>query len=295
MATPGQITKEDVPKLGFTRLIPPVIKSEATDIPSSSPSSPPPAIVFLHGAESCSLEYSRVTPLLEDTYDIFLVDLPAHSRSKHVLFSFDNTMRGIIRILNTHQVKAAHIVGLSLGGFLALEFARQYHDRVLSVWCTGCAPFTGFRMWFMQHPRLLSGVVTLAGKAGKLTTEKLFYSTLGASNLQPIPGLREEVQKNQNMATLTPVYEELAHITNDNLTAIQASVRVMIVAGGRLDSVADTKTAGEALQRTNPASCAYVVRDAIHWWSLQFPELFARGIRAWIEGTEMPKEYEPLK
>ncbi|CAK7221242.1 hypothetical protein SCUCBS95973_004427 [Sporothrix curviconia] len=287
MAAPGP---GEAPELGFTRLMPPAKPDTATTVASALPTSAP-AIVFLHGAESCSLEYSRVTPLLQDTYDMFLVDLPAHSRSRHVPFSFDNTIRGIVRILDTHQIQAAHVVGLSLGGFLALSFSRAHPDRVLSVWCTGCAPFSGVRLWFMQHPRLLSGVVTIAGK---LAPEKLFYATLGASNLQPIPGLREEVAKNQNMATLTPVYEELAHITLDDLAAIRGSVRVLIVAGGRLDSVADTQKAGAALQRANPASRAYVLRDAIHWWSLQFPELFAQGIRAWIEGTAMPKEYELL-
>ncbi|CAK7566042.1 MAG: hypothetical protein SEPTF4163_003975 [Sporothrix epigloea] len=277
---------EEAPELGCTRLTP-----AARPDTASTTSPPPSAVVFFHGSESCSLEFSRVTPLLEDAYDIFLIDLPGHSRSKHIPFSFDNTIRGVLRLLTAYHIRAAHLVGLSLGGFLALEFARLHPDRVLSVWCTGCAPFDGYRLWFMQHPRLLSGIVTMAGK---LATESLFYSTLGASNLQRIPGLREEVQQNQNMATLTPVYKALASVTDDDLATISSSVRVMMVAGGRLDSIAATQRAGAALQRANSASGAYVVRDAIHWWSLQFPELFARGILAWIEGTELPKEYELL-
>ncbi|CAK7242374.1 MAG: hypothetical protein STHCBS139747_003862 [Sporothrix thermara] len=291
MASQGRSLEGEAPELGYTRLTPTKTAGPDTDFSGPRPPSPAPAIVFLHGAESCSLEFSRVTPLLEDAYDIFLVDLPAHSRSKHVPFSFNNTFRGIVRILDAHRIAAAHIVGLSLGGFLAFMFAREHPDRVLTVWCTGCAPFSGVRLWLMQHPRLLSGAVTLAGK---LSSERMLYSTLGASDLQPIPGLYEQVQQNQNMATLTPAYEALAHITNDDLAAIRASVRVMIVAGGRVDNVAGTQAAGAALQRANPASRAYVVRDAIHWWSLQFPELFARGIRAWIEGTEMPTGYESL-
>ncbi|CAK7230647.1 hypothetical protein SEUCBS140593_007656 [Sporothrix eucalyptigena] len=291
MAEHDANTTDDTAELAFTRLTPP---SKPADTDPSAP--PPPAIIFLHGAESCPLEFSRVTPFLEDGYDIFLVDLPAHSRSKHIPFSFDNTIRGLVQLITTHvrppqgQPAAAHVVGLSLGGFIALEFARMHTDLVLSVWCTGCAPFTGYRLWFMQHPRLLSGAVTLASK---LATEKIFWATLGG-DVQPIPGLREEVQKNQNMSTLKPVYNELAAITNDNLAAIPGTVRVAIIAGGKLDNVPDTKTAGQVLKKANPQSCAFVVRNAIHWWSLQFPELFAKGIRAWIEGNEMPKEYEPL-
>ncbi|KAL1896400.1 hypothetical protein Sste5346_004786 [Sporothrix stenoceras] len=293
MATDETRPIEDGPELAFTRLGP-SSKPDApgtTALPSSP--SPPPTIVFLHGAESCSLEFTRVAAYLENDYDLLLVDLPAHSRSKHIPFSFDNTVNGLARLINKQvpekKQKKAHIVGLSLGGFLALELARRHPELVRTVWCTGCSPFTGTRLWFMQHPRLLSGIVTFASM---LATEKIFWATLGGA--QPIPGLRAEVQGNQNMATLRPVYEELALITNDNLAAIDGSIRVAIVAGGKLDNVADTKTAGEVLREKNPDSCAFVVRNAIHWWSLQFPELFAQGIRAWIEEKAMPKEYEIL-
>jgi pimeloyl-ACP methyl ester carboxylesterase len=275
----------DAPELAFTRLTPPS-KPDA----AGSRASQPPAIIFLHGAESCHLEFTRVATFLEADYDLLLVDLPAHSRSKHIPFSFDNAINGLVRLITTHvSDRKAHIVGLSLGGFVALELARRHPDVVRSVWCTGCSPFTGTRLWFMQHPRLLSGMVTLAGM---LATETIFWATLGGA--QPIPGLRQEVQGNQNMATLRPIYEELALLTNDNLAAIDGRVRVAMVAGGKLDNVADTKTAGTVLRRRNPQSAAFVVRNAIHWWSLQFPELFAQGVRAWIEEKDMPNEYEPL-
>jgi hypothetical protein len=39
---------------------------------------------------------------------------------------------------------------------------------------------------------------------------------------------------------------------------------------------------------------AYVVRKAVHGWDLQFPELFAEGIRAWVLDEDMPVEYEEL-
>lgn len=286
MATNETPPIEDAPELAFTRLGP----SSKPDAPDTLASPPPPTIVFLHGAESCSLEFTRVATYLENDYNLLLVDLPAHSRSKHIPFSVDNAIHGLVRLINKQVPdKKAHIVGLSLGGFLALEFARRHPDLVRTVWCTGCSPFTGTRLWFMQHPRLLSGIVTFASM---LATEKIFWATLGGA--QPIPGLRAEVQGNQNMATLRPIYEELATITNDNLAAIDGSVRIAIVAGGKLDNVPDTKTAGEVLRQKNPDSCAFVVRNAIHWWSLQFPELFAQGLRAWIEEKAMPEEYEIL-
>lgn len=249
-----------------------------------------PAVIFLHGSESCALEFCRVAPFLKDAYEIFLVDLPAHSRSKHIGFSFDNAITGLAHLISTKiEDKQAHVVGLSMGGYVGLEFARRQPEMVRSLWCTGCAPFTGWRRWFMSRSLLLSGMISLVGR---IANEKMFWASFG-KDVEPIPGLREAVQENQNIATLKPVFEELVRFTFDTLAQIKGP-RTAIIAGGKQDSVEDTREAGRILRRQNPECSAFVVRDAIHWWSLQKPEVFAQGVRAWIEGGGMPKEFEPL-
>jgi hypothetical protein len=135
----------------------------------------------------------------------------------------------------------------------------------------------------------LSGLITIAGT---LANERIFWASLG-KDVKPIPGFRVEVQKNQNMGTLRPVFDELASITVDNLKLI-TNIRIAIVAGGKGDSVEDTREAGRVLRERNPECRAFVVRDAMHWWSLQKPELFAQGVKEWIEGKEMLKEFESL-
>jgi len=127
--------------------------------------------------------------------------------------------------------------------------------------------------------------------AGKFATEKIFWASFG--DVQPIPGLREEVQKNQNLSTMRDVFAELSLVTLDRYSEIRG-VRIAIIAGGKGDNVQDTMEAGQLLRSGNSECSAFVVRDAIHWWSLQFPEVFAGGVRAWIEGCDMPGVYEPL-
>lgn len=272
--------KQAALEIAYTRLCP-------SQDPGGKESSHP-TVIFLHGGESCHLEFSRVTPFLTDDYEILLVDLPGHSRSKAIPFSFDNAVNALSNLIKT-QVKSgkAHIVGLSLGGFVGLELARRCSDLVLSLWCTGCAPFSGYRLWLRSQSLLLSGIIAVAGR---LASESVFWASLG---VERIPGLRAEVQNNQNITTLRPVFDELVSVTLGNLAEIQG-VRIAIIAGGKQDNVEDTAEAGEVMRSRNPECNAFVVRKAIHWWSLQLPEVFAQGVRAWVEGSEMPKEYEPL-
>lgn len=249
-----------------------------------------PAIIFLHGSESCHLEFTRIAPLLRDAYEIFLVDLPGHSGSRDIVFSFDNAITEIAYLISTKVTGCrAHIVGLSLGGFVGLEFARQRPEMVLSLWCTGCVPLSGYRRWVMSRSLLLSGMVTVIGR---LANEKVFWASFG-KEVTPFPGLREAVQANQNIATLKPVFEELGLVTLDRLAQIKGT-RIAIIAGGKQDSFKSTIEVGKVLRRQNPACSAFVVREAIHWWSLQMPEVFVEGVRAWVEGSEMPDIYEPL-
>jgi pimeloyl-ACP methyl ester carboxylesterase len=270
-------------ELAYTRLSP------SQDVPESAASSPQ-TIIFIHGSESCHLEFSRVAPFLKETYEILLIDLPGHSKSKSIPFTFDKAVKGLVHLINS-QVRdsQAHIVGLSLGGYIGLELARKHPELVRSLWCTGCAPPSGLQRWLFSRSLLLSGLIAMAGT---VANERMFWASLG-KDVEPIPGLRVEVQKNQNMKTLRPVFDELTSFSVRNIQQI-TSIRIAIVAGGKRDSVEDTREAGRVLREGNPECRAFVVRDAIHWWSLQKPELFAHGVRAWVEGKEMPKEFEPL-
>jgi pimeloyl-ACP methyl ester carboxylesterase len=250
----------------------------------------PETIIFLHGGESCHLEFSRVVPFLQDTYEIFLVDLPAHSRSREIPFSFDNAVSGLARLIEVQvNSKQAHIVGLSLGGFVGLELARRRADLVRSLWCTGCAPFSGVRRWAMSQSFLLSGLIAIVGY---FANERMFWASFG-KDVEPIPGLRVEVQKNQNIKTLKSVFDELVSFTPRRLAQIKG-LRIAFIAGGQQDSVKDTLEAAKILIKENPECKAFVVRNAIHWWSLQMPKMFAQGVKAWIECNEMPDGFESL-
>jgi len=121
--------------------------------------------------------------------------------------------------------------------------------------------------------------------------DAIFWLSLG---VEPVPGLREEFRRNQNMPLLRAGYDAATSVTFEDLAGIQG-VSVAIVAGGKQDLVEQTREAGRVLRNKNPECKAFVVRDAVHLWDLQFPELFAQGVRAWVEGSDMPKEYEVLE
>jgi pimeloyl-ACP methyl ester carboxylesterase len=272
--------KQLIPEIYYTRHSP-------SPHPDNNDSSHAP-IVFLHGQESCHLEFSRTIPFLSKDYDLILVDLPGHSGSKDVPFTLDNAVNALSHLVSTVVAGGkAHIVGMSLGGFIALEFSRRCPELVLSLFCTGCAPLSEYKRWFLSRPRLLGGLTI---GLGRLATDSMFWSSLG---LEPLPGLREEFLKNQHMELLRPGYVVATEASLEDFAKIRG-VRIAIVAGEKGDNVEGTREAGRILGSKTPECKAFVVRGAVHLWDLQFPELFAQGVRAWVDGSEMPKGFEVL-
>ena len=273
--------KQDL-EISYTRLSPPPQRNGK----DSSHHAP---IVFLHGLELCHLEFSRTTPFLSKDYELILVDLPGHSGSRNIPFTIDNAIAALSHLISTKVAGGkAHIIGMSLGGVVGLELARRHPELVLSLFCTGCVPPRSLRRWIMSRPRLLGGVEIVLGK---FATESMFWFSLG---VKPVPELGEEFRKNQSMALLRAGYSACTAMTLEDLAEIQG-VRVTIVAGGKRDSVEQTREVGRMLRGKGEGCEAFVVRDAVHLWDLQLPELFARGVRAWIERSEMPMEFEVLK
>lgn len=139
----------------------------------------------------------------------------------------------------------------------------------------------------MSRPRLLSGTQIVLGK---FANEAMFWWPIGVA---PYPELREEMRKNQSMATLVAGYSACNSVSLRDLDLIRG-VRIAITAGGQRDDVEMTRKFGRVLGGNNSDCKAFVVREAVHLWDLQFPELFAKGIRAWVERSEMPEEFEVL-
>jgi pimeloyl-ACP methyl ester carboxylesterase len=92
-----------------------------------------PVVMFLHGLGSSGDDWAHQTAALTD-YRVLTVDLPGHHRSpRSGRVSIDAMAATIERLLATLEVDRAHVVGLSLGGVVALALALRAPGRVASL------------------------------------------------------------------------------------------------------------------------------------------------------------------
>lgn len=94
-----------------------------------------PAVVLIHGLGSSSLDWSPQIEALEKDYTVVVPDLYGHGQSMSVPqpLAISDYADQVAAILDHEGLGAAHIVGLSLGGAVAFQFAVQRPELVESL------------------------------------------------------------------------------------------------------------------------------------------------------------------
>ncbi|RGP61089.1 hypothetical protein FLONG3_10644 [Fusarium longipes] len=251
-------------------------------------------IVLIHGLFSCNLEWEHVVPFLGD-YHLIIPDLPQHSRSKQVSpWSLELAADSVAHLIQTHAHDGqAHVVGLSLGGFTTMEIVRRHPGLVKSAFVTGAAPFTPFQVWIAERPNLLHYGLSFVMNSG------IYTVSVWWAGLEDHTKLQKEIASNNDWTLVKGAYGELARWGQESVNDVAAKdKRILAVAGDQGDNIDGTKEMARAFSTQGHGdgkrSMACVIKGAIHGWNLQFPELFADGIKAWVEDKPLPEDFISL-
>ena len=102
-----------------------------------------PLLVLLHGMGSCAMDWFPVAPALAGQFTLLLVDLRGHGQSslpaRHD-FHIASMAADVRGVLDAENASAAHVLGLSLGGCVALQLACDAPERVRRLALAACLP-----------------------------------------------------------------------------------------------------------------------------------------------------------
>jgi pimeloyl-ACP methyl ester carboxylesterase len=94
-----------------------------------------PALVLIHGYPLDHTIWDETAPLLEADFDLIIPDLRGFGQSDVMeaddsMIGFASDMAGLLTHL---KIRTAALAGHSMGGYVALAFAREYPDRVAGL------------------------------------------------------------------------------------------------------------------------------------------------------------------
>lgn len=258
-----------------------------------------PVLLMIHGITSSSATWDPVIPALAEHAHVIAPDLLGHGesdkpRTDYSLGAFASGLRDLLEHLGHSRVT---IVGHSLGGGVALQFAYQYSEYCERV------------------------VLVDSGGLGREVTPALRAATLpGAEFVLPVIANRRvrdagvavgrllrriPIRPRPSVAEVARGYASLAD--GPARTAFVHSLRSVVEPGGQRVSAADRLYLGEgrptliiwgALDTLIPVSHAYAAHEAIpgseleifeqsrHFPHMDEPARFARTVLGFLESTD---------
>lgn len=136
-------------------------------------------IVFIHGLGSSSRDWFAQVPHFEDRYRVIRVDLRGHGQSERPSgpYHIAQFARDVAVTLRKLDAAPAHVVGLSMGGMVALQLAADAPHLVRSLVVVNSAidvrPESWEDLWFYLSRRTAVQVLGMR-RVGRLIANRLF-------------------------------------------------------------------------------------------------------------------------
>lgn len=241
-----------------------------------------PSIIFLHGG---GLSSSMWQPQLErlHEYHCLAPDLPEQGNSANIgPFTLEDASRRVADVIRERVPGGrAHIVGLSIGGAVAVQLLRDAPGVIDHVMISGTAT------------RINAGLAVLM----RLNEPFMrFLSPDQQTNLTlrqfHIPAEYRDLVL-EGVRTCKP--EANTHFSKE-LTKIELPQKVqapvLVVVGQKETIVA--KHAAQQLMKEIEGARGVMVPGVGHAWNLEAPDLFTMTVRAWITDVPLPQELVTL-
>lgn len=237
------------------------------------------AVVLLHGLGTSGWMWHRIAPVLAEEFHVLVPDLPGHGRSGRAWVSLADTVEAVTELVRSRTAAGrAHVVGLSLGGYVAALLAADEPAVVRS------AVVSGVNVLPFPHPTMMRLLGRIIGPFA--TSEPMVRANAKALRVPAgdLVGYRTAA-KQVARGTYARVGDEVT-VFDVPATALSSPCRLLAVAGANEN---------EMILRSLPILAAgfaqgdaRLVPGVGHAWSGEAPDLFTATIRAHIADTDLP-------
>ena len=249
-------------------------------------SGPPtaPTVVFLHGVGNTGAMWQGHVEALPD-FHCLAPDLPGHGRSRDVPWvSRGDTADRVIRLIEGLPGGRAHVVGLSLGGSVALEIMARRSDVLDHVVIDGCGAI-GTRLAIVMK----LGVAVVSPFIRRTVVGRLVAKAIGITDPAGVDDLLAQFRQ-VDPRSFRRAFSDAQDVRIGE-ALLRAPCPTMLVAGER--ELAVVRGSNRLLGELLPRAESRMLPGAGHGWLGEAPELHIAMVRSWITAQPTPPELVP--
>ena len=257
-----------------------------------------PAVVLIHGVAGRAGQWDQALALLAEDHTVIAPDLMGHGDSAKPRgdYSLGAHASGIRDLLVALSIERASIVGHSLGGGIAMQFAYQFPERcerlvlvssgglgeeVHALLRAATLPGSEFVLPLLAHPRLLELVSVIPralGRVGLRTRVDLEEMARGYQSLSNAEA------RSAFIHTLRSVIDPTGQRIDASDRLYLASKMPSLIIWGCRDRIIPAKHAQSA-HESMPGSRLELFEEAGHFPQLDDPLRFARTVQSFLSQT----------
>jgi pimeloyl-ACP methyl ester carboxylesterase len=263
-------------------------------------------LLLVHGMGDSSATWSHVLPRLAEHYDVIAPDLLGHGgsdkpRADYAVAAYACGMRDLLSVLD---VDRATVIGHSLGGGVAMQFAYQFPERcerLVLVGSGGIGPEVHPLLRLATTPGVeqllrLAAVppIRTASRLGGPLLRRLGALVVGDDLdyiLDAYPALEDGTARKAFLRTLKAVVDPRGQvITMLDRCYLTVGMPTLLI-WGSADSVIPARHA-ELAHAAMPGSRLEIFDGAGHFPHRTDPERFLQVVEEFVKNTD-PTDYDP--
>jgi esterase len=244
-----------------------------------------PPLIILHGLLGSADNWRSMSRRLGAHYKVFAIDLRNHGRSPHSdIFDYDVMTADLREFMEQQALRRIMLLGHSIGGKVAMQFALDYSEQVDRLVIVDIAP----KPYELSERYILEALRSL-----DLTRYKSF-ADVDAALAEEVSGesLRQFLLKNlardETGCLRWKVHLEAIYRNYDKLARGLAPERTfdkptLFIRGGRSNYIEDDDA--RFIRQIFPQADIATLPEAGHWVHIDTPEEFYQTVHNFLKRT----------
>lgn len=240
-------------------------------------------LIILHGLFGSLDNWMGIAKTLGEHFEVYVLDARNHGQSPHDSeFNYEVMADDLYEFIHVHHIVNPIILGHSMGGKIAMQFAMNYPNMLAKLIVADIAP----KLYPVHHRQIIDGLLSLDFNKIKSRTEADVELSKYISDLS----VRQFLLKNlfwvekEKLAWRfnLPVINQNIEIVGKGLTNIHPFLKpTLFIRGEKSNYILDSDL--EDINSIFPNSEVKTIANSGHWVHAEQPQAFMQILREFLE------------